>query len=120
MDRSIRSENQAQRPVDQAQSALQTALPEIPLDRESLFALLEEIAQSSAQDHPPEGDNDLQGRNLSLSPQSMPNKLTLEGAALSTITVNPSDGKIMRAVDLGEDSPLACEWRTVMLARLDT
>ena len=107
LDRSVPSENQAQSPVDQAQAALQTALPEIPLDRESLFALLEEIAQSSAVDHPPEGDNDLQGRNLSLSPQSKSNKLMLEGAVLSTITVNPSDAKITRTVDLGEDSPLA-------------
>lgn len=101
------SENQTQPPVDQAQHALQTALPEIPFDRESLFALLEEIAQASAEDQPPRGDNDVQGGNLSLSPQSMPNKLLLEGAALSTITVNPSDGKIARTVDLGEDSPLA-------------
>ncbi len=107
LHRSVPSENQTQPPVDQAQSALQTALPEIPLDRESLFALLEEIAQSSAEDRPPRGDNDLQGGNLSLSPQSMHNKLMLEGAALSTITVNPSDAKITRTVDLGEDSPLA-------------
>ncbi len=107
LHRSVSSENQAQPPVDQAQSELQTALPETPLDRESLFALLEDIAQSSAEDHPPEGDNDPQGRNLSLSPQSMPSKLMLEGAALSTITINPSDAKITRTVDLGEDSTLA-------------
>lgn len=107
LHRPVPSENQTQPPVDQAQYALQTALPEIPLDRESLFALLEEIAQSSAEDHPPPGDNDVRGRNLSLSPQSMPNKLLLEGAALPTITVNPSDGKIARTVDLGEDSLLA-------------
>ncbi len=107
LDRSVPSENQTQPPVDQAQYALQTALPEIPLDRESLFALLEEIAQSSAEDHPPDGDNDLQSWNLSLSPQSMPNKLMLEGALLSTITVNTSDGKLTRTVDLGEDLPLA-------------
>ncbi len=107
LHRSVPSEIQAQPPVDQAQSALQTALPEIPLDRESLYALLEELAQSSAEDHPPRGDNDLQGKSLSLSPQSMPNKLILEGAALSTITVNRSDAKITRTVDLGEDSPLA-------------
>ena len=107
LHRPVPSENQTHPPVDQAQYALQTALPEIPFDRESLFALLEEIAQSSAEDHPPRGDNDVQGGNLSLSPQSMPNKLLLEGAALSTITVNPSGAKITRTVDLGEDSPLA-------------
>ncbi|MCZ6863429.1 MAG: hypothetical protein O7I42_24745 [Alphaproteobacteria bacterium] len=107
LDRSIPSENHTQPPVDQAPYALQTALPEIPLDRESLFALLEEFAQSSTEDHPAVGDNDIQGGELSLSPQSMPDKLMLEGAALSTITVNPRDAKITLTVDLGEDLPLA-------------